>query len=321
MFLQAYHSNHLIASAVGVVLNTYLMVVISQCTRQATKQVNVILMASTINDLLFSLFELILQHVIYQSDGVMYVLSFGFDKNVGPTLRLVLAYAHYHVLIQVLIMQTAVHCYRYKIISQPRPPASAEFYRVFLLCSIPNTYLSLSFIVALHSGLKKDITEATKNLPQAWKNSDGTNDVIAVVSWTDPQTKFYVLNNLLVVSAMTAVCVYYIYKCYMSVNNTDCLKLSLTTMRMRNQFNRCLIAQTAVIAVLKLVPSLMFSSTFALRLRGVYLGTPTMIGHVWFGAINALIPLLYIDGFRKFTVRLRYERPLRLREYAKRGKR
>ncbi|CAD5222953.1 unnamed protein product [Bursaphelenchus okinawaensis] len=302
-FLKVYCSNHTISTSLGVLLNGYLILVIYKCTRRSNQQVNLILMASTLNDLMFSLFELLLQHVIYQSDGIMYIISYGFDQNVGSNLKLILSCAHYFALIQVMTMQAALHSYRYLIISQERPPTRRDFIRRYILFSIPSIYLSVSYSVSAYYGLKHSVSHYTKTLPTAWQNSDGSNNVSYVTLWSDPATKFYVFNNVVVVAALFDTSMFYIYKCYKHVN-TGYEKVSASTQKMRSQFNRCLISQTLVIAVLALIPSGIISMTYALQLHGTYLGAPSMMGFAWFGAINALIPLLYMDAFRNYSIRL-----------------
>ncbi|CAD5232833.1 unnamed protein product [Bursaphelenchus xylophilus] len=299
-YLEVYRANHTIAATTGFVLNLFLFVVIRECTRNSTQPAKVLLMVSTAHDLWYCAFELFLRRVIYQTDGIMYVLAFGWDAHFSSYFNYLLGIIHFFNMTQNMMVQTVIHRFRYHIVCSTTPPDYRFLFRNLLMFALPSLYLSLSLKVALISGTEKSYDSAMTQLPEEWRLVDGSSNVVEVALWDDKWTKIFVLNNCLVAGVAYHMCLHYIRMCYSSINRTQLSSsVSSKTIDHRGQFNRCLVAQTVCMTILIIIPSALWCLNFITKAHGLYLGLPSMICLSWFGAINASIPLVYVKTVRR----------------------
>lgn len=138
---------------------------------------------STVNDLLLSMFQLVTQHIIYETDGVMFVLSFGFDRFVSDYTHLIISGLNYHIILHTFFLQLPIHHYRYMVMTGDTKPKFRILFKNILLSNLCSGIVCCFYTRAVYEGEKVDTTQLIASLSPIWRNSDGSNNIVSTVFW------------------------------------------------------------------------------------------------------------------------------------------
>ncbi|CAD5216106.1 unnamed protein product [Bursaphelenchus okinawaensis] len=303
-FLTAFWWSDSIGSIYGILFNLLLIVAIVRTSKDGFHSFSYLVLASSVNDMLFSAYALTIQHLVKIDDGVIYSFPRGVEKYVPTEYLPIFAFLHLFSITNTFTTQPAIYQYKYLIVSSMGcPPSPYKLLRNLFIAALGAGAAGLTFALSTMKTEEHGKEYYIEKLSPLWFNNDGTTDFMYAADWSDIITKIYFVAVACVCSLSNVLTLYYIMAS-MRVVHTTVKTVSSTTKALQRQFTKALISQTIVLALFAMLPSTFYMGFLVFKLKSEYLGIIVMWPLSYFSAVNALLPLIFIRAYRTFVLNL-----------------
>ncbi|CAD5222026.1 unnamed protein product [Bursaphelenchus xylophilus] len=303
-FLTAFWWSDSIGSFFGIFLNLLLIMAIVRTSKDGFHSFSYLVLASSVNDMLFSAYALLIQHLVKIDDGVIYSFPRGVEKFVPEEWLPVFAFFHLFTITNTITTQPAIYQYKYLIVSSlGHAPSPWKLIRNLFFAALGACATGLAFAMSTMKTKEHGYDYYVHRLTPLWFNSDGSTDFKYAADWSDSITKIYFLTVCIVCTLANVLTLYYIMAAMRAVHTTV-KTVSSNTKALQRQFTKALISQTIVLTLFAMIPASFYMGALAFKMQSEYIGIIVMWPLSYFSAVNATLPLIFIRAYRGFILNL-----------------
>ncbi|CAD5222030.1 unnamed protein product [Bursaphelenchus xylophilus] len=303
-YLEIYQYSDLIASILGLVLNVVLLIGLFKTNKNGFHAYSYLLLVPCANDIFFSTYQLLVQHLIKVDGGIIYIFPLGFEKYVPQKYLCITAFLHLFSITNTFTTQPAIYHYRYVIVSKiGSGPTVSVLVRNLIISVIAALAVGMAFGASIHQTIYWGRDYYIQKLSPLWFDENGQTAFMYAANWADKSTKAYFVIVIIVFSAANMLSMYFIWISVKSVH-AETSSVSETTKQLRAQFTKTLISQTIVLTFFALIPCTIYMMALMFQTGGEFLGIIVLGPVSWFSCLNGLLPMYFVRAIRVFVLGL-----------------